>query len=108
MLAPLDAKAVVEVGDEQVVLRLNFRSIALAEKHGIKLLSGETPQLGESDGIVLVKCLAVEEQPDFHEGHIMTMVAQNPQGVQKALIDLFAEFGSKVQEGNAKRRKAST
>lgn len=105
MLAPTDAKSEVKVGDETIVLRLNFRSIALAEVHGIKLLGGETPDLGESAGIVLVKCLAMEEQPYFTEDHVITMVSQNSNGVRKALIDLFAQYGGKAKAGNVTGRK---
>lgn len=108
MLAPTDAKAVVQVGEEKILLRLNFRSIALAEKHGIALLGGKTPELQESDGIVLVKCLAIEEQPYFTEDHVITMVAQNPDGVQQALIDLFAQYGGKAKAGNGTGRKAQS
>lgn len=106
MLDPTDAKAEVKVGDETIVLRLNFRSIALARKHGIDLLTNQAPDLEETDGLVLVKCLAYEEQPYFTEDHVITMVARNPEGVQKALVDLFAEYGGKAKPGNRTRRKA--
>lgn len=105
MLAPTDAKSEVKVGGETIVLRLNFRSIALAETHGINLLGGETPELGETSGIVLVKCLAIEEQPYFTEDHVITMVSQNSAGVRKALIDLFAMYGGKAKAGNVTGRK---
>ena len=105
MLAPTDAKSEVKVGDETIVLRLNFRSIALAETHGINLLSGETPDLGETGGIILVKCLAMEEQPYFTEDHVITMVAQNSNGVKTALIDLFRQFGGKASAGNGTGRR---
>lgn len=105
MLAPTDAKSEVKVGDETIVLRLNFRSIALAELHGINLLGGETPELGETSGVVLVKCLAMEEQPYFTEDHVITMVSQNSNGVRKALIDLFAMYGGKAKAGNVTGRK---
>lgn len=106
MLAPTDAKAEVKVGDETIVLRLNFRSIALAQKYGINLLGEAPPELVEADGLVLVKCLAHEDQPYFTEDHVVTMVAQNAEGVQKALVDLFAEYGGKAKPGNQKGRKA--
>lgn len=106
MLAPTDAKAVVKVGDENIVLRLNFRSIAQAAKHGIDLLGGKTPDLDETDGLVLVKCLALEEQPYFTEDHVVTLIAANANDVQEALIDLFAQYGGKAKPGNATRRKA--
>lgn len=106
MLDPTDAKAEVKVGGETIVLRLNFRSIALAQKHGINLLTDKAPELEESDGLVLVKCLAYEEQPYFTEDHVITMISQNAAGVQKALIELFAEYGGKAKPGNRTRRKA--
>jgi hypothetical protein len=106
MLAPTDAKAIVDIDGEPIALRLNFRSIALAEKHGIALLSGQVPNLDETGGIVLVKCLAMEEQPYFTEDHVVTMLATNPAGVGQALIDLFEQYGGKVS-GNVKGRKAT-
>lgn len=105
MLAPTDAKAIVDIDGEPIALRLNFRSIALAEKHGIALLSGQVPNLDETGGIVLLNCLALEEQPYFTEDHVVTMLATNPVGVKEALIDLFEQYGGKVS-GNVTGRKA--
>lgn len=105
MLAPTDAKVIVDIGGEPIALRLNFRSIALAESHGIALLSGKVPELNESGGMMLVKCLAAEEQPYFTEDHVVTMLAVNPLGVKEALIDLFAQYGGKVS-GNVNGREA--
>lgn len=106
MLAPTDAKAIVDIDGEPITLRLNFRSIALAESHGIALLSGKVPELNETGGIILVKCLAAQEHPDFTEDHVITMLAVNPTGVKAALIEVFEQYGGKVS-GNAKGREAT-
>lgn len=98
----------MKVGGEDIVLRLNFRSIALAEKHGIDLMADSAPALNKSDGIVLVKCLAIEEQPYFTEDHVVTMVAQAAEETEKALVELFAEYGGKAGNVNGRKPKAKT
>ena len=99
MVAPLDAKATFEVGGETVTRRLNFRSIALAEEHGINLLSADGIDLSPTKAAIVVKCLAVQEHPDFTEDHSMAIVATEPGKLTEALISLFRSYGGK-SEGN--------
>lgn len=107
MVAPIDSKASFEVEGETFTLRLNFRSIALAEKHGINLLAIDSPELTMTDTAVLLKCMAVEEHPDFTENHALAVVAKAPDALAAALIELFDSFGGqKAPEGNVVRRKA--
>lgn len=107
MVAPIDAKVTFEVEGEPITLRLNFRSIALAEKHGINLLALESPDLSMTEAAIIVKCLAVQEHPDFTEDHTLAVVAQAPEALAGALIELFASYGGKRAEkepvGNGKR-----
>ena len=107
MLAPVDSKAVVKVGDEEIVLRLNFASIARAADAGINLLSETPPELDEIQGIRLVKCLAAQEQPHFTEDHILALLASSREGVATALIELFSKFGGKAEEGSSGNAKAN-
>jgi hypothetical protein len=107
MVAPLDAKASFEVEGETITLRLNFRSIALAEEHGINLLSADGIDLSPTRAAIVVKCLAVQEHPDFTEDHTMAIVAAEPERLTEALIALFRSYGGKPG-GNATggKRKA--
>lgn len=108
MVAPLDAKATFEVEGEPITLRLNFRSISLAEDHGIDLMSGSGlgAELKPTKAAVLVKCLAVQEHPDFTEDHTIAIVQQAPDALRDALVELFSKYAGQA-EGNPKGRKAT-
>jgi len=109
MVAPLDAKSTFEVDGELITLRLNFRSIALAEEHGIDLLAQDAAELKPTKAAVLVKCLAVQEHPYFTEDHTMAIVASAPQALATALVELFSRYGGKASaEGNGKGRRTKT
>lgn len=101
MVAPIDAKVTFEVEGEPVTLRLNFRSISLAEQHGIDLLAFDGSALTPARSATLIKCLAAQEHPDFTEDHTLAIVARAPQALATALIDLFTTYGGKAEEGNA-------
>lgn len=112
MVAPLDAKATFEVEGEPITLRLNFRSISLAEEHGIDLIGGTMTDLSPSKSAVLVKCLAVQEHPGFTEDHTMAIVAKAPAALRDALLELFSKYGAApsaegngAKPGKARRKK---
>lgn len=104
MVAPLDAKATFEVEGETITLRLNFRSIALAEENGIDLIGGTMTDLTPTKSAVLVKCLAVQEHPEFTEDHTMAIVVKAPDALRDALLELFTKYAG-ASEGNGKGRK---
>jgi hypothetical protein len=110
MVAPIDAKATFQVEDETITLRLNFRSISLAERHGLNLLTMERDTaLSVTETAIIVKCLAVQEHPDFTEDHALAVVHAAPEALAGAMIELFTSYGGKQSaEGNVKptRRKA--
>jgi hypothetical protein len=105
MVAPLDAKVTFEVEGEPVTLRLNFRSISLAEENGIDLIGGTMTDLSPTKSAVLVKCLAVQEHPEFTEDHTMAIVARAPEALRDALLELFTRYGG-TAEGNGTGRTA--
>ena len=95
MVAPLDAKAEFEVEGETITLRLNFRSIALAEENGIDLIGGMTEELRPTKAAVLVKCLAVQEHPEFTEDHTMAIVApRNSSGARATIAIVWSSVNS--------------
>lgn len=100
-LAPIDSKAVLEVGGETFTLRLNFRALALAKKAGVNLMSG-----GEMDPLdiaVAVRCLATDAHPDMTDDEAFALVVTGGESVGKAMAELFADF-TKAAEGNAKAK----
>jgi hypothetical protein len=106
VIAPIDAKVTFEVEGEPVTLRLNFRSIALAEQNGINLLAFDGEGLTPARSATLIKCLAAQEHPDFTEDHTLAIVARAPQALAKALVDLFTTYGGKAEVGNAETAEA--
>ncbi len=106
MVAPIDAKVTFEMEGEPITLRLNFRSIALAEQHGIDLLAFDGAGLTPTRSATLIKCLAVQEHPDFTEDHTLAIVARAPQALATALIDLFTSYGGKAEPGNGQTAEA--
>lgn len=104
MVAPIDSKASFEVEGETITLRLNFRAIALAEEHGLDLLSMDGENMSPVRAAVLVKCLAIQEHPDFTEDHTLAIVAKAPNELGAALVSLFSQYGGLV-EGNVKAPK---
>lgn len=107
MVAPIDAKVTFEVEGEPITLRLNFRAIALAEENGIDLLAFNGGGLTPTKSAILIKCLAIQDHPDFTEDHTLALVARAPDALAKALIDLFTSYGGKSDEGNVPGAKTS-
>lgn len=105
MLAPLDAKVTFEVEGETITLRLNWRSISLAESEGIDLLSEGPVEMSKSRAAVLVKCLAIQHHPEFTEDHTMAIAIAAPEEMGGALAELFSKYAA-IAEGNRKGRKA--
>lgn len=108
MLAPIDAKVTFMVEGDPITLRLNFRAVALAEKHGINLLAIEDPNLSMTEAAILVKCLAVQDHPEFTEDHTLALVAKAPEALANALIELFSSYGGEKaaeEVGNVVKRK---
>lgn len=110
MVAPLDAKVTFEVEGEPITLRLNFRSCSLAEQSGINPFNLD-PAMAQSPTkmAILVKCLSVQDHPDFTEDHAMAIALKAPVQLANAIGDLFELYGGKVEgeaEGNGEKKAA--
>ncbi len=100
MVAPIDAKSSFEAEGETYTLRLNFRSISLAEDEGIDVLAGKA--LTATKVAVLLRCLAVQEHPDLTDDDAFAIVFGHGDKVGAAITELFAKFGGKPSaEGKA-------
>lgn len=107
MVAPVDSKASFEVEGETITLRLNFRSIALADAEGIDVLAGLS--LSTARLTSLIHCFAVQEHPEMTEDEALAIVVRGGDQARKAILKLFEDFGGKPSaEGKAKAKKESS
>lgn len=106
MVAPVDAKATFEVEGESITLRLNFRAIALAEKHGVDLLNDGAELNSITQGVTVLMALGMQDHPDYTEDHWLAIAMNEPKKMRGALLELFSQFGGKADAGNGAGRKA--
>lgn len=105
MVAPIDAKATFEVEGETITLRLNFRSLKLADAEGIDVLAGKA--LSPMKVATLLRCLAVQEHPDMGDDEAFAIVVKGGEAAGAAIADLFTKFGGSASaEGNVAAAKA--
>lgn len=109
MLAPIDARAEVQVGDDTVVLRLNFRTLALAKSLGVNLMLLSLTDIDPIDMAYVIEAFARPEQPDFSADEAFALIQAEPEGVRDALLALSTEFAAatkplpgKTEGGTAK------
>lgn len=103
MVAPIDAKVTFEVEGEPITLRLNFRTLALAKKEGVNLVSGEQRDMLEL--ATAVRCLAVQDHPDMTDDEALAIVMRGGESTGAAMVSLFSDFAASA-EGNGKKAKA--
>lgn len=101
MVAPIDARVTFEVEGEAITLRLNFRTLALAKKEGVNLISGEDRDLLEL--ATAIRCLAVADHPAMTDDEALAIVMRGQEETGKALVDLFSDFAVGAG-GNGKRK----
>lgn len=105
MVAPIDAKASFQVEGETISLRLNFRSLALADAEGIDVMAGKP--LAPLKVAVLLRCLAVQDHPEMTDEEAFAIVIRGGAEAGAAIADLFSKFGgAKSAEGNGVRKRA--
>lgn len=103
MVAPIDSKVSFQVEGETITLRLNFRSIALAKKEGVSLLSGLATD--EVSIAVALRCLAVQDHPEMTDEEAFAIAIRGGEAVGTALTELFENFGGQASaEGNGKKK----
>lgn len=102
MVAPIDAKSVIEVDGEPITLRLCYRSIALGEQLGVDLFAEEGIDLTLSKAALLVKCLAITEHPTITEDEALAVVMRyGISNIGPVILDLIARFGGKSDDADA-------
>lgn len=101
MLAPIDAKAIVEAGDDKIVLRLNFRTIALAAGEGIDLFDAASlNNLTTFTTAKLARCLATPDQPDFTDEDGLALSLGHAKDFTTALFELMTAAAGKAGDEN--------
>lgn len=101
MLAPIDATATVEAGDDKIILRLNFRTIALAAAEDIDLFDPDSlNRLTTMTTATLARCLATPDQPNFTDENGLTLTVQHGAKLTKAVFDLIKTAAGKAGDEN--------
>lgn len=100
MVAPVDAVAVLEAEGDKFTLRLNFRTIALAEAEGIDLFDPASLNALTTIGTAkLVRCLARAEHPDFTDEHGLALALRHGEAVTQKLFELMSRAAGKGGDG---------
>lgn len=109
MVAPIDAKAVIDIDGEPITLRLCFRSIALGIQLGVDLFSDEGIDMNLANAALLVKSLAVSDHPDMSEDEALAVVVRHgAAAIGKVVIGLIAAFGGKADDASAEGKARRT
>lgn len=89
MVAPIDAKATFEAEGETFTLRLNFRTIALAEREGVDAFAPNDLTLTKI--AVMLRCFATPEHPDMTDDDAFALVVRDQAVVTEAIQTLFGQ-----------------
>lgn len=107
MVAPIDAKGEVQADGETFTIRLNWRSIAMLEDHGLDLFSAEGVKMTLARSAVMMRCLAVNDHPDLTDDEALAVIVKSRENFAVAVLDLITRFGGEADEGNGKAAKAA-
>ena len=107
MIAPIDATATVEAGDDRIVLTLNMRTLALAKKAGVNLMALDN--MGDLDALdlaLVVEAYATPKQPEFDSEQAFALLVRYSTATKTALEKLTSEFAaaagmSSAEDGDA-------
>lgn len=113
MVAPIDAKTVIDVDGESFTLRLNFRSIAMSTALGVDLFSNDGFTSTLVNYALLCKALTINDHEGMSEEEALAIVVRY--GGDKfgaVVVDLMERFGGKDDantsaEGNAPKKRTA-
>lgn len=120
MVAPVDSKVELQVEGETIMLRLNFRTLALLEKAGLDPFSSEGLLLSTTRMAMMCMCLAIEDHGEMTDAEALAIVVRSGSTFAEKVKQLFSEFGGapddESTEGKApsprktasRRRKSSS
>jgi hypothetical protein len=103
MLAPIDARTVITINDEQITLRLDFQGLAMCENLGVDLFAENgIPQTITRIALV-VKGLAATDHPGLTPDEALAIVSRlGPANTVQHVVEMIASFGAQIEdtEGN--------
>ncbi|MAW99524.1 MAG: hypothetical protein CMN72_07725 [Sphingomonas sp.] len=111
MVAPIDAKAVLTIGEgeeaERFTLVMNMRTLALAKSLGINLLAMKKDQEIDAFGMAsIVQAFATPAHPDIDADTAFAIALRHGEQVGAVIKELGEKFGAQVTEGKALPPKA--
>lgn len=108
MIAPIDARATIDAGEDKVELVLNFRTIALAAAAGVELLAG-TITLDAISTVKLLAAFATPAHPGFDEEQAFALMLRHGEACGAAVSTLLTSFaaaaGAEANPPTPRRRK---
>jgi hypothetical protein len=110
MIAPIDAKVSFEAEGETITLRLNMRTVALANEQGIDLIYGGFEALNSTQMTGLLLALSAPDHPELSDGQALAIITRATTAFGEALAKLFllaAGAPDEALEGNPTGREAN-
>lgn len=105
MVAPIDAKTVLALGDDAITLRLDFAGLSMCEHLGVDLFSEDGVPRTISKIALVVKALATTDHPALTADQALAVVARlKPLPVITTIIEMISDFGAQA-DGSAEGKE---
>ncbi|PNU02518.1 hypothetical protein [Novosphingobium guangzhouense] len=97
MVAPIDAKLVLDIEGEPITLRLDFAGLAMCEHLGVDLFSEDGVPRKVTKIALVVKSLATTDHPTMTTDEALSIVAKiKPLAIISKVIELVTDFGAQA------------
>lgn len=107
MVAPIDAKATLEVEGETFTLAMNMRTFALAKQAGFNFFAMKAgDQLDAFDLTAILKAFATPAHPAMTEEEAFAIALRHGDALGATIQRMSEEFGAQVKAGDARPPKA--
>ena len=100
MVAPIDAKATLEVEGETFTLAMNMRTFALAKQAGFNFFAMKAgDQIDPFDLATILKAFAAPAHPHMTEEEAFAIAIRNSEAVGKTIQQMSEDFGAQAKGG---------
>lgn len=108
MVAPIDATATLNVGDETFTLAMNMRTFALAKQAGFNFFTMKAgDQLDPFDLATILKAFATPAHPDITDEVAFAIAVRHAADLGATIQKMTEDFGAQAGTGGGARpRKA--
>ena len=107
MVAPIDAKAFLDVEGERFELAMNMRTFALAKQAGFNFFAMKAgDQLDPFDLATILKAFATPAHPDMTEDVAFAIAVRHAEALGGTIQKMSEEFGAQVKAGETHPPKA--